>query len=193
MATFNYNNEKFCKAEFTLVNPTTNATTKVSGLFSDVRIDVASIPEGKEWYQIRHNDFDWDDPVSLKRGGIMVNFYGTFISEPIEGMNTGDEWDIESYEIDYTEDGEVPEYVIVTWPRSQAVMGKEGWTEMAILISTERGLEDYGPNAYIVDRDWFERVERGEIEDGDEDEDELYIADDTDLYGPDGEPLYSVL
>lgn len=189
---FNYENEKFYKAELTLVNPTTNAIRKVNGLFCDVRISKESVPEGKEWYQIRHSDFDWDDPVSLKRGCVVVNFCGTFICDPIAEMKLGDEWDIDSYEIDYTEEEE-PEYIIVTWPRSQAVMGKEGWTEMAILISTERGLEDYGPNAYLVDRDWFERVERGEIEDSDEDADELDITDDDDIYDPDGKPLYSVL
>lgn len=57
---------------------------KVEGEFLELRISVDTIPEDKEWYQIRHSDEDWIEPVSLKRGGIMVNFMGTFICNPIE-------------------------------------------------------------------------------------------------------------
>ena len=44
---------------------------KVEGEFLELRVSVDTIPEDKEWYQIRHSDEDWIEPVSLKRGGIM--------------------------------------------------------------------------------------------------------------------------
>ena len=52
-------------------------------LFSDVRIKRASIPKELYVYEVRHADEDWDEPCQIKRG-IMVNFYGTLISnEPL--------------------------------------------------------------------------------------------------------------
>ena len=67
---------------------------KVEGLFVDVRLKVDSIPQGKEWYQIRHCDNDWTEPASLKNGCVVVNFYGTFICDPIHGLDRGDELEI---------------------------------------------------------------------------------------------------
>lgn len=80
------------------MNITLENGVKVEGEFLELRISVDTIPDNKEWYQIRHSDEDWIEPVSLKRGGIMVNFMGTFICNPIESMKeSGIELDIIDY------------------------------------------------------------------------------------------------
>ena len=45
-------------------------------LFTDFRIDRATVPEGVYRYELRHGDEDWGEPVSLSRS-IVVNYYGT--------------------------------------------------------------------------------------------------------------------
>lgn len=57
---------------------------EISGEFFDgMRINLNSIPKGKIWYQIRHNDDgDMATPVTIvERQGITVNFCGTLISD----------------------------------------------------------------------------------------------------------------
>ena len=95
--TYDYNRTSKTKMSITLENG-----VKVEGEFLELRISVDTIPEDKEWYQIRHSDEDWIEPVSLKRGGIMVNFMGTFICNPIESMKEpGIELDIIDYKFFY--------------------------------------------------------------------------------------------
>ena len=65
--TYDYNRTSKTKMSITLENG-----VKVEGEFLELRISVDTIPDNKEWYQIRHSDEDWIEPVSLKRGGIMV-------------------------------------------------------------------------------------------------------------------------
>lgn len=48
-------------------------------LFNDMRIDRNSIPEGWYFYEVRHSDEDWGEPVEIGLG-ILVNFYGTLLS-----------------------------------------------------------------------------------------------------------------
>lgn len=91
--TYDYNRTSKTRMSITLENG-----VKVEGEFLELRISVDTIPDNKEWYQIRHSDEDWIEPVSLKRGGIMVNFMGTFICNPIESMKeSGIELDIIDY------------------------------------------------------------------------------------------------
>lgn len=53
-------------------------------LFTDLRIDPATVPNGVERYELRHADEDWGEPCQLARG-IAVNHFGTLlISEPIQ-------------------------------------------------------------------------------------------------------------
>lgn len=49
-------------------------------LFSDLRIDRNSIPEGYFKYEIRHSDDNWDEPVEMALG-VLVNFYGTLLTK----------------------------------------------------------------------------------------------------------------
>lgn len=91
--TYDYNKEEKYPMEIALENGVT-----VTGEFLDGRIAIPSVPNGKIWYQIRHTDDDWGTPCSLKRGCVAVNFMGTFITGPIEGLeNTGDELEIADY------------------------------------------------------------------------------------------------
>ena len=50
-------------------------------------------------------------------------------------------------------------YVVVRWPESQELMDKEGLSH-SYLINNERGLEDFGDQAYFVEEDWYNRVNR---------------------------------
>lgn len=78
---FDYNKESKTPMSLVLENG-----ISVKGEFIDLRISIESLPKGKEWYQIRHCDDDGCEPASLKRGCVIVNFFGTFISNPIKEM-----------------------------------------------------------------------------------------------------------
>ena len=53
------------------------------GLFTDWRIKRDTIPDGWYFYEVRHADNDWCEPVEVAVG-IFVNFYGTLITkEPL--------------------------------------------------------------------------------------------------------------
>ena len=58
-------------------------------LFTECRIDRATVPEGVYRYELRHGDEDWGEPVELARG-IFANYYGTVLTRepfqlPIDG------------------------------------------------------------------------------------------------------------
>ena len=47
-----------------------------------MRIQMDSIPSGKHGYNCRHDDDgDWVTPVTIEKGGVMINFAGVFITE----------------------------------------------------------------------------------------------------------------
>ena len=61
-------------------------------LFTECRIDRATVPEGVYRYEMRHADEDWSEPVTLSRS-IVVNYYGTVLTRepfqlPVEGWTT---------------------------------------------------------------------------------------------------------
>ena len=58
-------------------------------LFTECRIDRATVPEGVYRYELRHGDEDWGEPVELARS-IFANYYGTVLTHepfqlPIDG------------------------------------------------------------------------------------------------------------
>ena len=58
-------------------------------LFTECRIDRATVPEGVYRYELRHGDEDWGEPIELSRS-LMVNYYGTVLTRepfqlPIDG------------------------------------------------------------------------------------------------------------
>ena len=66
--------------------------TEFEGLFTDVRIDPATIPEGKHMYHIRHSDNDWGAPRTIEPR-VVVNFFGTVIlDKEIEFPNPADKY-----------------------------------------------------------------------------------------------------
>ncbi len=76
------------------------------GLFTDIRIDRSTVPEGAYFYEIRHADESGWDPVQLGLG-IMANFYGTLITkEPIE-MDSHGYADIEDGEFQLLNNGSI--------------------------------------------------------------------------------------
>lgn len=94
---YNYNEER----QKTSMKIKLENGVEAKGIYIGLRIDPETLPHGKTWYQIRHCDDDWSEPATLVRGGIMVNFMGTFISDPIEGMErTGEELEITDYEFE---------------------------------------------------------------------------------------------
>ena len=94
---YNYNEGK----QKTPMRITLENGVTVKGIYIGLRIDPETLPHGKTWYQIRHCDDDWSEPANLVRGGIMVNFMGTFISDPIKGMEKlGEELEITEYEFE---------------------------------------------------------------------------------------------
>lgn len=80
-------------------------------------------------------------------------------------------------------------YEIVCWPESQMLMEKEGFYDNCSLINSERGLEEYGSSAYLVDEDWYQKFINDELSDvvyNEDDADELDICcDDSIIFGED--------
>lgn len=90
--TFNYNSDDKTPMLLVLENG-----VSVRGEFIDLRIAVDTLPPNKEWFQIRHADDDGGEPASLKRGCVAVNFFGTFVCDPINGITDGEEINISEW------------------------------------------------------------------------------------------------
>lgn len=59
-----------------------------TALFTNIRIDKATVPKGLYMYEVRHND-DWSDPVQIGKS-IVVNHFGTILTrEPIKLSQSG--------------------------------------------------------------------------------------------------------
>lgn len=72
MARWDYSKETFSKVS-------------VCGIlceFSDMRIDRNTVPEGKYQYEVAGDDDSGGEPTRIKLG-IMVNFFGTLISDEL--------------------------------------------------------------------------------------------------------------
>lgn len=60
--------------------------------FNDMRIDRATVPEGKYQYEVADDDECSGDPVRVQ-SGVMVNFFGTLIcDEPLPIGGDGILW-----------------------------------------------------------------------------------------------------
>lgn len=71
------------------------------GKFTGFRFDHNTLPYPLQAFDMRHSDDDMD-PLTITRGRVFVNRYGTFVCESIEGLElSGSELDIEEY--DYSE------------------------------------------------------------------------------------------
>ena len=64
-------------------NKETFTRVRVCGIecdFSDMRIDRSTVPKARYQYEVADDDESQGDPARVKRG-IMVNFFGTLISD----------------------------------------------------------------------------------------------------------------
>ena len=68
--------------------------------FFDIRIDRNSIPEGKFFYEVRHADEDWCFPCQVKEG-ILVNFYGTLVSDVALPLDERGSLELEEDDFEY--------------------------------------------------------------------------------------------
>lgn len=68
--------------------------------FFDIRIDRNSIPEGKFFYEVRHADEDWGFPCQVKEG-ILVNFYGTLVSDVALPLDESGSLELEEDDFEY--------------------------------------------------------------------------------------------
>lgn len=66
---------------------------EVEGELIQERIDPATLPNNRKLYEIREDDMG-NDPASLKRGKVSVNYYGTFVTRQETGLPEGDEIEI---------------------------------------------------------------------------------------------------
>lgn len=55
------------------------------------------------------------------------------------------------------------EKVVVSFPNTQELENKEGFLENVELINSDKGVELYGFGAYLVNKEWLEKVKNGEI------------------------------
>lgn len=53
--------------------------------------------------------------------------------------------------------------IVVMFPESQILDSKEGFFENCELINSDLGIKEYGACAYLVDKDWYEKVTKGEV------------------------------
>ena len=72
----------------------------VEGEFIDLRISVETLPQGKTWYHLRHADDDDTGPATVKNGCVAVNFFGTLICKPINGIANNEEIAIKEWGFD---------------------------------------------------------------------------------------------
>lgn len=63
--------------------------------------------------------------------------------------------------------------IVVQFPESQILDTKEGFFENCELINSERGIQMFGGCAYLVNKDWYEKVKSGEIADADYTEEDM--------------------
>lgn len=78
---------KYSPEWFEPMDLTNTLTGKVyNGMFTDRRIVISNVPEGKFVYNCRHgDDGDLTTPVTIEKGTVLVNFAGTFVTDmPID-------------------------------------------------------------------------------------------------------------
>ena len=55
--------------------------------------------------------------------------------------------------------------IIVEFPKSQMLDSKDGFLDNVELINSDKGIELYGGGAYLVNKEWYDKVMRGEVAD----------------------------
>ena len=75
--------------DFTPLEITLEDGTTYVGMFTDMRLDRETLPEGKFAYDCRHDDASWAELCQLQPF-VLVNHAGTFVvNEPIPNAEEG--------------------------------------------------------------------------------------------------------
>lgn len=53
--------------------------------------------------------------------------------------------------------------IVVTFPESQNLCEYDGFLNNVELINSDKGIEMFGGDAYLVNEDWYNKVKAGEI------------------------------
>ena len=77
MARYDYNKEQFEKVR----------VCGIECLFSDIRIERSTVPEGKYQYEIGGDDDSGGEPARVQYG-VLVNFFGTLICDELLPLGT---------------------------------------------------------------------------------------------------------
>lgn len=49
-------------------------------------------------------------------------------------------------------------YEAMSFPEVQSLFEKEGFDDNAYLINDEKGIKDFGPCAYFIKKEWFNKI-----------------------------------
>ena len=63
--------------------------------------------------------------------------------------------------------------IVVTFPESQNLCEYDGFLDNVELINSDKGIEMFGGDAYLVNEDWYNKVKAGEISSREYSTDEL--------------------
>lgn len=55
------------------------------------------------------------------------------------------------------------EKVVVSFPKTHGLEKFDGFLENAEVINSDKGIKLYGLGAYLVNKEWYEKVENGEM------------------------------
>ena len=81
--------KSYAESDFTPLEITLEDGVTYTGMFTDMRLDRQTLPEGKHAYDLRHDDETWGDLCQL-RPFILVNHAGTFVTDaPIPNAEEG--------------------------------------------------------------------------------------------------------
>ena len=81
--------KSYAASDFTPLEITLENGVTYTGMFTDMRLDRQTLPEGKHAYDLRHDDETWGDLCQL-RPFILVNHAGTFVTDaPIPNAEEG--------------------------------------------------------------------------------------------------------
>ena len=75
--------KSYAESDFTPLEITLENGATYTGMFTDMRLDRETLPEGKFAYDCRHDDASWAELCQLQPF-VLVNHAGTFVvNEPI--------------------------------------------------------------------------------------------------------------
>ncbi len=72
---------------------------KVVSVFEDKRIPSTERDPNLFYYELRHSGSDWSVPVNLEKS-VLVNFWGTLVSDKPYQLNDGGYYELSEDEID---------------------------------------------------------------------------------------------